>query len=45
MCTSYKAGKDIRMEDLFDVDPPPGAWRDEIFMEYAVPIALNREGR
>jgi putative SOS response-associated peptidase YedK len=40
MCTSYKAGKDIDLRALFDVDAPPGEWQDEIYKDYAAPIIL-----
>jgi putative SOS response-associated peptidase YedK len=43
MCTSYKAGRDIDLRAIFDVDPPVGEWRDEIYKDYAAPIILSGE--
>ena len=44
MCTSYKAGRDINLKAIFDVDPPMGEWRDEIYKDYAAPIILAGGG-
>jgi putative SOS response-associated peptidase YedK len=44
MCTSYKAGRDIDLRAVFDVDPPVGEWRDEIYKDYAAPIILSSGG-
>lgn len=44
MCTSYQAGKDINLQGIFEVDPPPGEWRDEIYKDYAAPIILHANG-
>jgi putative SOS response-associated peptidase YedK len=44
MCTSYKGGRDIDLKAIFDVDPPTGEWRDEIYKDYAAPIILAGEG-
>lgn len=41
MCTSYKAGRDIDLRAIFDVDPPPGDWREETYKDYAAPIVLR----
>lgn len=43
MCTSYKTGRDIDFNALFDVDPPTGEWRDEVYKDYAAPIVLRGE--
>jgi putative SOS response-associated peptidase YedK len=43
MCTSYKAGRDIDFRHLFDVDPPVGEWRDEIYKDYSAPIIMRAE--
>lgn len=41
MCTSYKTGRDINYHDLFDVDPPAGEWREEVYKDYPAPIVLR----
>jgi len=43
MCTSYKAGKDIDLRALFDVDAPPIGWQDEIYKDYEAPIILRAQ--
>jgi putative SOS response-associated peptidase YedK len=45
MCTSYRAGRDIDFRALFDIDPPAGDWRDEVYKDYLAPIILHGQDR
>jgi putative SOS response-associated peptidase YedK len=43
MCTSYHLG-DVNFRAVFDVDPPSGEWRAEVYKDYAAPIVLREDG-